>query len=77
METIFLVIAVGFALAILWLNKSRNAWDILFFNSTVGILILFMIGLLLDDKDAWLRIISFIGTVATGSAVVSAWLKKG
>ena len=77
MEYVFLIVLIGFAGYILYLIKSqnRNAWDALFLNSTIGILTLFMIGVLVNDKEVWLRIVSFIGVVATGSALASSFLK--
>lgn len=77
MEYVFLAILVLLSFYILWLIKwqRRNAWDVLFFNSTLGLITLFIIGVLMNDKEIWLRVISFIGIVATGSAIASVFIK--
>lgn len=75
MAYIFLAIIVIFSGYVLWICRKKNAWDILFYNSMIGILVLLTIGLLVNDKDVWLKIISFIGVVATGSAITSSFLK--
>lgn len=58
------------------LKNERNAWDALFLNSTIAIIALFMIGLVSNTEEIWLRIVSFIGIMATGSAIMSAFTKK-
>ncbi len=79
MEYVFLGILVVLSGYILWLIKwrRRNAWDVLFLNSTLGIIALFMIGILMNNQEVWLRVISFIGVVATGSAVAATFIRIG
>lgn len=57
MEYVFLAILVLLSFYILWLIKwqRRNAWDV-FFNSTLGLITLFIIGVLMNDKEIWLRV---------------------
>ena len=52
---------------ILWLNKGRNAWDIMFFNTTLAMVMLFMIGLL--NSNFWREIVYTLGAVAVGSGI--------
>jgi len=68
----FLAIVLGWSLIIFYLNKGRNAWDVMMFNSTLAIIALFMIGLL--ENSAWDEIVWVLGAVAIGSGV-SAILK--
>jgi len=77
MEYVFLGVLVILSGYVLWLIKQqeRNAWDVLFLNSTLGIIALFMTGILMNDKEIWLRVISFIGVVATGSAIAAVFIK--
>jgi hypothetical protein len=78
MACFFLVIITLFSASILAIIvlQNRNAWDALFLNSTIALVILFMIGLLVNDKEVWLRVIGFIGVVATGSAIASVFIKN-
>lgn len=75
MELTFLAIIVIFSAAIFWINKSRNAWDVLFFNSTLAIVVLFMVGILANDSGVWKIIAGTLGIVATGEKIVALFLK--
>jgi len=75
MEIIFLIIILATAGVILFLCRKRNAWDVLAFNTILGIISLFIIGLIMNDKEIWLRVISYLGIVATGSAFASAFFR--
>lgn len=75
MEIFFLIIILIVAGAILFLCKKRNAQDILAFNTLLGIVSLFIIGLISNDKEVWLKIVSFLGVVATGSAFASTFFR--
>lgn len=74
-EFIFLTIIVIFSIAIFWINKSRNAWDVLFFNSTLAIITLFMIGILAKNVDVWKIVAGALGFVATGEKIVAFFIK--
>lgn len=76
MEKFILIVFLIFTGAVFYFARKRNAWDLLFFNTTLGILALFLIGILLNDKEIWLRVISFLGIVATGSAFASAFFRS-
>lgn len=74
-EFIFLVIIVIFSAVIFWINKSRNAWDVLFFNSTLAIVTLFMAGILANNVDVWKIVVGALGVVATGEKIVAFFVK--
>lgn len=76
METFFLVLLLLLGAAILYICRDKNAWDVLAFNSVLGIVALFMIGILAGNAEVWLRIVSFLGVVATGSAFAAVLSKK-
>jgi hypothetical protein len=69
-----LIIVLAFATLVLFLNKKRNAWDIMFFNTTLAILTLFIIGLLTDS--AWKEIVYTLGLVAIGSGIAGIFKQK-
>ncbi len=54
---------------ILIINKKRNAWDIMFYNTTLAIYVLFMIGLI--DGNSWPTIIYSLGIVAVGTGIAA------
>jgi len=66
MENVFLTIIIALAFYLLLLIKWRKktAHDVLLLNSALSILAMCSIGIVLDDKDIWLRTISFIGVIA-------------
>jgi len=61
MADIFLITIIIFSGIILLIVRKKNAWDALFLNSTVGIIALMAIGLFVNDKEVWLRVVSEIG----------------
>lgn len=75
MEFVFLIIIVIFSGVIFWINKNRNAWDVLFFNSTLAIVALFMIGILASDAGVWKIVAGALGIVATGEKIVALFVK--
>lgn len=74
-EFIFLTIIVIFSAVIFWINKNRNAWDVLFFNSTLSIMALFMAGILANNVDVWKIVVVALGVVATGEKIVALFIK--
>jgi len=76
MELIFITIIVIFSAVIFWINKKRNAWDVLFFNSTLAIVSLFMVGILADDANVWKIVVAVLGIVATGEKIVAIFIKN-
>lgn len=73
---IFLVILSIFSLIIFWINRQRNAWDILFFNSTLGIIALFMIGILANNNNVWNTIAIAFGLIITGEKITTVFFKE-
>ncbi|OGZ45537.1 MAG: hypothetical protein A3C84_04185 [Candidatus Ryanbacteria bacterium RIFCSPHIGHO2_02_FULL_48_12] len=73
---IFLGILIIFSLVTIWVNRKRNAWDILFFNSTSAILTLFMIGILAGDLGVWKIIVVALGAVAVGEKIARFFFTK-
>lgn len=73
---IYLIILLIFALIIFWINRQRNAWDILFFNSTLGIIALFMIGVLASDNNVWKIVAIAFGSIITGEKIISLFFKE-
>jgi hypothetical protein len=72
---IFSGIIIIFSLVIFWINKNRNAWDVLFFNSTLAIVTLFMVGILANNIDVWKIVAGALGFVATGEKIVAFFIK--
>ena len=68
MISIFVLVAIT--------KLKREATDAFFLNSITALLLLFAVGVIEDDKEVWLRVVSFIGLVATGSTIVSPFLKN-
>ena len=66
-QYIFLSIVLVMAGAILFVCRNKNAWDVMFFNTTLAIVALFMIGLL--DSSVWGTVVWALGLVATGTGV--------
>ena len=66
-EFVFLVIVLIMASVVFYLNRKRNAWDVMFFNTTFAIVVLFMIGLL--KSDVWDKVVYTLGLVAIGSGI--------
>ena len=61
---------------ILWINKKGNVWDILFFNSTLAIVTLFIVGLYVNDIIVWRIVVGSLGTIATGEIIIRHLIKK-
>ena len=72
----FLGVLILFSISIFWINKKRNAWDVLFFNSTPAILGLFMVGILAQDSDVWKIIASGLIIIATGGNIVGFFIES-
>ena len=66
-EYIFLIIILIIVGVIFWINRKRNAWDVMFFNTTLAILVLFMIGIL--ENDVWGQVAYALGGVAIGQGL--------
>ncbi|MBU4511701.1 hypothetical protein KKD19_00445 [Patescibacteria group bacterium] len=75
-SVIFLGILIAFSVAIFKINNTRNAWDVLFFNSTLAILALFMIGVLANDTNVWKYIVIGLIIIATGEKVTGFFVEK-
>jgi hypothetical protein len=73
-EYFFLAIIVILSLIIFWINRTRNAWDVMYFNATLAIIALFMIGLL--ENSVWDDVVYVLGGVALGSGAIAAFLKN-
>jgi len=76
MEVIFLTILILISLLILSICQKKNSWDLLAFNTILGIIALFMIGILANDMNVWTKVVSFLGLVATGSAFAAIFSCK-
>jgi len=76
LKLIFLLIIIIFVCWILNISRARNSWDVLACNTTLGVISLFMIGIIVDSIDAWLRIISFLGVIVIGIVFASISTKK-
>ena len=74
-EYVFLSIVVIMSLIIFWINRKRNAWDVMFFNTTLAIIVLFMIGLLEDS--VWDEVVYVLGAVAVGSGIAAIFKARG
>lgn len=70
-EYIFLIIILIIVGFIFYINKKRNAWDVMFFNSTLAIVALFMIGIL--NSESWEHIVYSLGVVATGTGIAAVF----
>jgi hypothetical protein len=66
MENVFLIIIIALVFYVLLLIKWRKktVHDVLLLNSALSIMAMCSIGIALNDKDVWLRTISFIGVIA-------------
>lgn len=73
-EILFLIIVVGLATLILFFNKRRNAWDVMFYNTTLAVVVLFMIGLL--AKDVWKEVVYSLSLVAVGSGIAGIFKQR-
>lgn len=58
---------------IFWINRSRNAWDVMFFNTTLAIVVLFMIGIL--NPEHWKEIVYALSVVAIGTGIAGVFKK--
>jgi hypothetical protein len=57
-------------------ESDRNGWDILFLNSALSIIVLFSIGLIVNELEVWKLIIGLLGAVAIGERLISALGQK-
>lgn len=73
---IFLGVLLALSIVIFYMNRKRNAWDILFFNSTLAILGLFMVGILADNIGVWKYIATGLIIIATGEKIVGLLVKE-
>ena len=71
----FLLILFALSMTILGLSKNRNAWDILFLNSTLAIVALFMVGMLANNVSVWFVVAASLAIVATGEKIMAIFLK--
>jgi len=62
------------ALAVWFLSKRRNAGDVIFFNTTLAIVVLFIIGLIAGNL--WKEIVYILGAVAVGSNIIDIIKQK-
>ena len=72
---LFLSVLIYFALKVFTLNEKRNAQDILFYNSTLAILSIFMVGIIASDPVVWRYIVISLAVVATGEKIVGFLLE--
>lgn len=75
MNTFLIIFVLFCSLVTFYLCKNRNAWDILFFNTTLATTTLFIIGIIAQNEKVWLSIVTVLGVVATGDKIVSFFLK--
>ncbi len=66
-EYVFLSIVFVLSLVIYWICRNKNAWDVMLFNTTLAVVILFMIGLM--ENSLWDEIVYVLGAIATGTAI--------
>ncbi len=71
MEIIFLIIILLLAGLNFWINRKRNAWDVMFFNTILAIVALFMIGIL--DSEYWKDVVYALTLVATGTGIAAVF----
>jgi len=71
----FLIILFALSMTILGLSKNRNAWDILFLNSTLAIVALFMVGMLANNVSVWNVVAASLAIVATGEKIMAIFVK--
>ena len=76
LSILFLIILLLLSLAIFFINRKRNAWDILFFNFTLGILALFMVGILSEDVGVWKHVAIGLIIILTGEKLVGFFVEK-
>jgi len=70
---LFLIVVIIFGSIILWLARERNGVDVMFFNTTLAIIILFMVGLL--GNDYWKEIVYGLSAVAIGTGIAGVFKK--
>ncbi len=75
MDKIFLAILVLFVVIIFYLNKEKNTWNIPFFNSTLVILALFIIGIMVKDLTLWRYIVVSLAVIAIGEKTIGFFIK--
>lgn len=76
MTTLLIFFVLFFSLVVLYICRDKNAWDILFFNTTLATITLFAIGLIAQSEKVWLAIVGVIGIVATGEKITSILTTK-
>lgn len=75
METLFIAAIIIFSLIIFYMNRKRNAWDILIVNSTLAIVAMFMVGILAGDAGVWKIVAGALGVVASGEKLLAYFFK--
>ena len=73
-EYFFFIIILIMAGFILLINRKRNAWDIMFFNTTLAIVVLFVIGIL--SPEHWKEIVYALGAVGTGTGIAGIFRQR-
>lgn len=73
---IFLAIIFLSSVIIIIFNRKRNAWDVLFFNSPIAIVTLFMIGILANNFEVWQAIVWSTAIIATGGSFAWSLINK-
>lgn len=67
----YLVLILTLQIFILYLCKSRNAWDLFFYNFVSIPVILFIIGIIANSPDVWGNIIWGIVIIFTGERIMN------
>jgi hypothetical protein len=73
---IFLAVIFLSSVLIIIFSWKKNAWDVLFFNSPIAVVALFMIGILANDSEVWQVIVWSIAIIATGGSFVWSLINK-
>lgn len=57
LSNLYLAVILVFEIWILYLCKSRNAWDVFYYNFAIAPIMLFMIGIISNNISVWKDII--------------------
>jgi len=71
----YLALILVLQIFILYLCKSRNAWDIFFYNFVSVPILLFIIGIIANDANVWEAIVWGIVIIFTGEKIMNT-IKK-
>lgn len=74
MKILFLIILILMSGFILWIGRKKNAWDVMFYNTTLAIVALCIIGLL--DGGLWKEIVYVLGIVAIGGGIAGIFRER-